>query len=296
MKPSYRESLICDVKKLNAKFDKFIESYMAEIAVIERTGYYQDFLDEVACYTGKIVFCNDGIESNSFFKRDFIIDIDGISVRATLSIELSGTRFVLSKHNAPIFVKKEEIKKVFARIDEDTYWPNGYKVGEYQSGGHDFYVTGRLKSCVPDNAVLETYEGKPVIEAKDKEKLRELVQGEPPYVVRVKGKQIKGYAFNNESSIGTVILQDTVKIGHLAFQGCDNLSKVILPPTLKEIGQQAFSGCYSLTEIVIPASVMTIASSAFQYCTGLKSITVKSAELLSEVKLPKDVKIIVQKL
>lgn len=64
---------------------------MAEISVIERTGYYQDFHNEVACYTSKIVFCSDGIERNSFFERDFIIDIDGISVRATLSIELSGT-------------------------------------------------------------------------------------------------------------------------------------------------------------------------------------------------------------
>lgn len=60
MKPSYRESLISDVKKLNAKFDKFVKGYMAEITVMERTGYYQDSLDEVACYTGKIVFCSDG--------------------------------------------------------------------------------------------------------------------------------------------------------------------------------------------------------------------------------------------
>lgn len=145
MKLSYRETLATDVSKLNAKFDKFIVGYMAEISVVKRTGYFQDFSTVVARYVGDIAFCSDGRYAGYAFERDFALNIDGVPIVATLSLELSGNRFVVSTCNSSVYVKKAEIKKVFDKIDENTYWPNGYNVGEYEPSGHDFYVSGRIK-------------------------------------------------------------------------------------------------------------------------------------------------------
>ena len=59
-----------------------------------------------------------------------------------------------------------------------------------------------------------------------------------------------------------------------AFYGCEGLTEIILPETLKYIGNSAFYGCTGLTEITIPASVTEIGSNPFGNCTNLQSINV----------------------
>ncbi len=52
-------------------------------------------------------------------------------------------------------------------------------------------------------------------------------------------------------------------IADYAFQNCINLTKLVLPETVKTIGTYAFSGCTELTEFTIPASVTYIGDSIF---------------------------------
>ncbi|MCL2797256.1 MAG: leucine-rich repeat protein [Firmicutes bacterium] len=66
------------------------------------------------------------------------------------------------------------------------------------------------------------------------------------------------------------VLRGTV--GSRAFNGCDGLTKVTLPPTITVIGEYAFNGCSSLEEVVIPEGVTNISASAFNGCTSLQSI------------------------
>jgi len=59
------------------------------------------------------------------------------------------------------------------------------------------------------------------------------------------------------------------KIADNAFNGCEVLSSVIIPRSVKEIGKQAFSGCSSLTKVIIPDSVLKIGEHAFSFCNNL---------------------------
>ena len=55
-----------------------------------------------------------------------------------------------------------------------------------------------------------------------------------------------------------------------AFDGCDNLQSITIPPTVTHIGDAAFSGCRSLESIIIPASVEYIGHHAFTECSSLR--------------------------
>ncbi|MBD5310826.1 MAG: leucine-rich repeat protein, partial [Bacteroides sp.] len=56
-----------------------------------------------------------------------------------------------------------------------------------------------------------------------------------------------------------------------AFAGMENLSSVILPPTVYDIGSGAFKGCENLTSLVLP-NVVVIGDSAFNGCNSLTSL------------------------
>ncbi|MDR0983450.1 MAG: leucine-rich repeat protein [Ruminococcus sp.] len=58
------------------------------------------------------------------------------------------------------------------------------------------------------------------------------------------------------------------------FYGCDFLTDVTIPNTVKEITDGAFNGCSSLTDITIPSSVTEIDIGAFENCTSLTEINV----------------------
>lgn len=63
----------------------------------------------------------------------------------------------------------------------------------------------------------------------------------------------------------------------MAFYGCDGITSVTIPNSVKNIGSSAFSGCTGLTSVTIPDSVTNIGSSAFSSCTGLTSITIPNS-------------------
>lgn len=71
----------------------------------------------------------------------------------------------------------------------------------------------------------------------------------------------------------TVKLPDTIKtIGSEAFAGCTALRGLQLPDHLESIGRYAFYGCTALEAIVISDSVTSIAEGTFNGCTGLRYI------------------------
>ena len=153
MRSKYCESLLSDVNKLNEKFDKFVKGNVIQLIIVQRTGYYQDFHDVVAHYVCDVNFSGDGHRSDSSnweylvypsFKRDLEIDINGTKLHAVLELELHGNRFMINQFSSYIFVPKDEVRKIFPKIEECTYWPNGYNVGEYDVGGHDYYASAIL--------------------------------------------------------------------------------------------------------------------------------------------------------
>ena len=59
------------------------------------------------------------------------------------------------------------------------------------------------------------------------------------------------------------------------FQGCESLTRVILPKQLKyqvTIHGQCFLGCSSLQTLILPAGIVKIDRSAFEDCTSLTHI------------------------
>lgn len=76
--------------------------------------------------------------------------------------------------------------------------------------------------------------------------------------------------FEGCSELTTIILPDTVeRIDPLAFSGCTKLRGLYLPEVLTSIGTDAFAGCIDLEAICIPASVEYIAPGAFDDCASL---------------------------
>ena len=92
-----------------------------------------------------------------------------------------------------------------------------------------------------------------------------------------------GRCFNAQS--GRIEIPATVKvIETAAFEGCMNLTEVVLPSYgLTEIGDHAFANCSSLCSISIPTSVTDIGEAAFAGCTNLSNIFLPTYNSLKNV-------------
>ena len=55
-----------------------------------------------------------------------------------------------------------------------------------------------------------------------------------------------------------IIPEGTVEIGMYAFEGCEDLTKVVIPDSVAEIGTCAFSGCINLEDVILPDSLQII--------------------------------------
>ena len=63
-------------------------------------------------------------------------------------------------------------------------------------------------------------------------------------------------------------------VGDNAFAGCDELTSVQLPASVRAISPCAFIGCASLREVSLPTNLQAIANCAFTGCTSLQKIVV----------------------
>ena len=81
-------------------------------------------------------------------------------------------------------------------------------------------------------------------------------------------------AFSGCENVTSVTLPSTIKeIGEYGFNYCTKLASLNLPEGLTTIGPRALRICHSLTDVEIPTSVKTIGESAFYECKKMESIT-----------------------
>ena len=90
----------------------------------------------------------------------------------------------------------------------------------------------------------------------------------------------------DRNKVGGVVIPSTIdgkvvsSIGAEAFAGCDFITGIELPSSIRYIGTSAFEGCVSLEKINLDY-VREIPTSAFRYCTSLKSITLPETVTIS---------------
>ena len=93
-------------------------------------------------------------------------------------------------------------------------------------------------------------------------------------VVITSGEEIPAYAFENCSSLTSIVISDSVtSIGYRAFYNCSGLTSIEIPSSVTSIGDRAFENCSSLTSITIPDSVTSIGNYAFYGCSSLTNVT-----------------------
>ncbi len=63
-------------------------------------------------------------------------------------------------------------------------------------------------------------------------------------------------------------------IGTSAFCGCDSLTKIVIPDTVKKIYRNAFANCSGLISLNFPETVEYINAGVFQGCTNLKNLQI----------------------
>lgn len=82
--------------------------------------------------------------------------------------------------------------------------------------------------------------------------------------------------------ITRVVLPDTIRIiGENAFSGCEALEQVNIPEGVVEISKEVFTGCRKITDLVIPDTVTKMESGAFAGCLALCSV--KLPDSLTEI-------------
>ena len=86
---------------------------------------------------------------------------------------------------------------------------------------------------------------------------------------------------------GDVVIPSTVKIDgkvytvteieERAFESCDNMKNVTIPPSVTTIGAAAFKACFRLKAVEIPNGVTRIEDRVFQSCPLLTSVKIPSS-------------------
>ena len=63
-----------------------------------------------------------------------------------------------------------------------------------------------------------------------------------------------------------------------AFEGCAQISEIILPASITEIPEYAFSGCSALTSLTMNGTVVKVKSYAFSACDALTTVNFKGTQ------------------
>ena len=85
--------------------------------------------------------------------------------------------------------------------------------------------------------------------------------------------KLTGYEGSRPKGI-IYIPTDITEIGNEAFDGCAQLTKVIISERVITLGERVFSGCSSLKEVVLPKNLTQLNIGMFQNCTALTAITI----------------------
>lgn len=97
--------------------------------------------------------------------------------------------------------------------------------------------------------------------------------------------EIGDYCFSDCYQITSINISNTNinKIGLMSFKNCNNMTSLLLPPTLKYIGQQAFQTSKKLLSLIIPSQIISIENFAFDDCPELTTITFNSIQNLTYI-------------
>eukprot|EP00729_Bicosta_minor_P003527 gene3527-16518_t len=92
-----------------------------------------------------------------------------------------------------------------------------------------------------------------------------------------------------EQLTSVVIGPSVTTIEESAFSGCKNLTSIVIGSSVKKIGEGAFEYCKNLTSVVFGPSVETIDKSAFGHCKNLpyidfKNLTPDALDFRSSIK------------
>ncbi len=130
----------------------------------------------------------------------------------------------------------------------------------------------------PDNAVFSSDENG-ILYSKDRKTLllyprsRQVTEFAVPEV-----EKIAPEAFKSVKNLTKIVLPETVKeIGSDAFSSCNNLTEIQLNEGLELLGKYALSSCYALEHVDIPSSLTVLEENTFYFCSSLKSVTVASS-------------------
>ena len=98
--------------------------------------------------------------------------------------------------------------------------------------------------------------------------------------------RIPNHAFDGCSNLTSVVLPSSLDwIGNYAFRNCSLAGSLVLPESITHIGWEAFKNCGSLTgELVLPPNLTFLGHSTFQNCTGLTG-TLEFPTTLTEIQL-----------
>ncbi len=90
-----------------------------------------------------------------------------------------------------------------------------------------------------------------------------------------------------ENLKGDVVIPSTVEIDgkvytvteieERAFESCDNMTNITIPPSVTTIGAAAFKACWHLTDVEIPNGVTRIEDQVFELCLYLTSVKISSS-------------------
>lgn len=71
-----------------------------------------------------------------------------------------------------------------------------------------------------------------------------------------------------------IIEGEITSIGEWTFQGCCNMTGILIPNSVTDIGWSAFTGCSKLSDVKIPDSVTDIVDYVFWGCAGLNEVAI----------------------
>lgn len=86
-------------------------------------------------------------------------------------------------------------------------------------------------------------------------------------------RTVSAQAFEYCRKLPSVEFGGVTEIGEGAFDGCESLSTLTLPDTVKSIGESAFSRCTALRSVTVGGGIESLPKDAFRSSTALATVT-----------------------
>jgi hypothetical protein len=112
--------------------------------------------------------------------------------------------------------------------------------------------------------------------------------GHRNFIVPVTVKKIRDYAFNFCEDLQSIKLPPGLTtLGESAFKGCKSLQSISIPDGIRTIPRSAFMDCSALKEVIWPKNLHKIQNWAFLCCDRIVSLTIpEGANIIEEYALP----------